>query len=744
MDKLAAIRIYDGQNYSDEIPVTALAENIQWDQSNTLVDILGSIDLTHKGDLQNQIDELNIRINNIHGNVISVNGRTGAVILNAADIGAGTGNYNKPVGGIPKSDLASSIQTSLGKADTALQSYTETDPTVPAWAKQPNKPTYTAQEVGALPADAQITVEVDNTLSIQGAAADAKKVGNELTQVQQNIGIEQTRAETAQALKINKPVTNPNGTQGQILQTDGQGGTTWVDKQTDEQIAEVVSDWLDDHVTPGGSTIIVDNGLNIQGAAADAKKTGDQVTLLKGELGQKANIKTSTISAADLDITDFSGNVIARFENGHIKTKEFDSSNLINAVSNMWTGRCTDRFPTLTKNKTVVLDEPNGFSLTAGVIIAIRNIGNNELNPCLNVNGTGNIPVYISGSVPSEDYYLNQWDSGLHFFQYTEIGGGRWILNTIDPVMWTNLINAVALKNSPNLTGIPTAPTAPTGTNNTQLATTAFVQQEITTENSSIIRSSTASTADLDITDYYGNVIARFEDGHIQTKEFNSSDIVYQPFSGKKWACIGDSLTEVNVRTTKHYHDYIAELTGINVVNHGHSGAGYYARSFDYAFMNEVQRIPTDSDVITIFGSINDVFHTTIPLGDVTDATTSTLCGCINIAINNLYARIPVAYLGIITPTPCWYQASGVIDDWTPSNPGNDLELYSEALIEICKRRSIPCLDLYHLSNLRPQESAFRTLAFSKDSGNGIHPDETGHKLIAARFLEFIKTLILY
>ena len=29
----------------------------------------------------------------------------------------------------------------------------ETDPTVPNWAKQPNKPTYTAQEVGALPSD---------------------------------------------------------------------------------------------------------------------------------------------------------------------------------------------------------------------------------------------------------------------------------------------------------------------------------------------------------------------------------------------------------------------------------------------------------------------------------------------------------------------------------------------------------------------------------------------------------------
>lgn len=35
------------------------------------------------------------------------------------------GTYSKPSGGIPKSDLASAVQTSLGKADTALQSYTE-------------------------------------------------------------------------------------------------------------------------------------------------------------------------------------------------------------------------------------------------------------------------------------------------------------------------------------------------------------------------------------------------------------------------------------------------------------------------------------------------------------------------------------------------------------------------------------------------------------------------------------------
>ena len=49
---------------------------------------------------------------------------------------------------VAKSDLARDVQTSLGKADSALQSYTETDPTVPEWAKAESKPSYTKSEVG--------------------------------------------------------------------------------------------------------------------------------------------------------------------------------------------------------------------------------------------------------------------------------------------------------------------------------------------------------------------------------------------------------------------------------------------------------------------------------------------------------------------------------------------------------------------------------------------------------------------
>lgn len=49
-----------------------------------------------------------------------------------------------------------------------LTSYTETDPTVPAWAKQSTKPSYTAQEVGALPDSTTIPTKVSDLTNDSG------------------------------------------------------------------------------------------------------------------------------------------------------------------------------------------------------------------------------------------------------------------------------------------------------------------------------------------------------------------------------------------------------------------------------------------------------------------------------------------------------------------------------------------------------------------------------------------------
>ena len=57
-----------------------------------------------------------------------------------------------------------------------------------------------------------------------------------------------------------------------------------IDGTSATAIAEGVADWMDENLTP--TTPVVDASLTVQGAAADAKKTGDEISALKSEIAQ--------------------------------------------------------------------------------------------------------------------------------------------------------------------------------------------------------------------------------------------------------------------------------------------------------------------------------------------------------------------------------------------------------------------------------------------------------------------------
>ena len=90
------------------------------------------------------------------------------------NIGAGTSDFsgsfgalsNKPTTlsgyGITDAKIQSGTITLGSNTITPLTSFTETDPTVPSWAKQSTKPTYTAQEVGALPSSTPIPSNIND------------------------------------------------------------------------------------------------------------------------------------------------------------------------------------------------------------------------------------------------------------------------------------------------------------------------------------------------------------------------------------------------------------------------------------------------------------------------------------------------------------------------------------------------------------------------------------------------------
>ena len=86
------------------------------------------------------------------------------------------------------------------KAMTALQSYTETDPTVPAWAKASSKPTYTASEVGAVPTSRTVngkalSANISLTASDVGAATTSalQNLSSQVTAISGHLNAEDAR-----------------------------------------------------------------------------------------------------------------------------------------------------------------------------------------------------------------------------------------------------------------------------------------------------------------------------------------------------------------------------------------------------------------------------------------------------------------------------------------------------------------------------------------------------------------------
>lgn len=113
----------------------------------------------------------------------------------------------------------------------------ESDPTVPAWAKAETKPSYTAQEVGALPANTVIP-SIDPTLTQSGAAADAKAVGDALAQAKESGEF--------------------NGKDGKSAYQYAQdGGYTGTEEEFAEKLASPTPDWVAQKEQTGGDNVYI-------------------------------------------------------------------------------------------------------------------------------------------------------------------------------------------------------------------------------------------------------------------------------------------------------------------------------------------------------------------------------------------------------------------------------------------------------------------------------------------------------
>lgn len=217
-------------------------------------------------------------------------------------------------------------------------------------------------------------------------------------------------------------------------------------------------------------------------------------------------------------------------------------------------------------------------------------------------------------------------------------------------------------------------------------------------------------------------------------KNQTETEVNYSPLKNLTGVFIGDSITEVNFRTSKNYHQFIAERTGLNVINLGVSGTGYVDR------INAVDSITEQPDFISVFLGTNDYSGVTGSklLGDVTDTDAPTVASHIYALLNDLINKFPNTPVLTITPLP--RIESNPYDENKGEN-GYSLYELSKVIKGVSKRLGVPCLDLYHCSHLRPWIDEVNQHFFSYQEGqaDGLHPNYRGHEYISYPIQSFLE-----
>jgi len=215
---------------------------------------------------------------------------------------------------------------------------------------------------------------------------------------------------------------------------------------------------------------------------------------------------------------------------------------------------------------------------------------------------------------------------------------------------------------------------------------------------------------------------------------------------GLKVNFLGDSITwGVGISAPdKHFYDILKERCGLaEVRNYGVSGSRI-ARQIqpnpdepkDWDFCYRAMQMDDDADMIVIFGGTNDFGHGDAPIGEMSDRTDKTFYGALHVLLSSLIKKYPDATIVYMTPTHRCNEDNLRGDGWKKHDYGT-LKEYVDIIREVTEYYSIPTLDLFAMGGIQPkiEENRVRYMP------DGLHPNDAGNALIAARLEGFLRSL---
>ncbi|MBP3705718.1 MAG: SGNH/GDSL hydrolase family protein [Clostridia bacterium] len=206
-------------------------------------------------------------------------------------------------------------------------------------------------------------------------------------------------------------------------------------------------------------------------------------------------------------------------------------------------------------------------------------------------------------------------------------------------------------------------------------------------------------------------------------------------------AFLGDSITRGDCTTDMSctYPELLKKSLGLKeALNYGISGTLIAPMSdntipgmIHRPFVNRVEAIDSNADVVVVFGGTNDFWVGDIPLGSINDTTVDTFYGAYHTLLQKLINRFYDKQIVVFTPLHR-------LDETVIKN-GTEYTLreYVKAIKEVAEYYAIPVCDLYAISGIQPQVEVIK----EKFVPDGLHPNDDGHKIIAEKLKSFFNSL---
>ena len=204
-------------------------------------------------------------------------------------------------------------------------------------------------------------------------------------------------------------------------------------------------------------------------------------------------------------------------------------------------------------------------------------------------------------------------------------------------------------------------------------------------------------------------------------------------FSNLVYSALGDSITygfTGDHSKPPFYNNYPNVIKGLlnlkNVNNYGKCGylLSRHTNPNFYSMIDMVETIDINSDIISVFGGIND-YANYAELGNINSNDEYTIYGALNVIATKLKEKFPNSYIFFMTPLDVSNELINSIN-----NTKYNVDDVCKAIKNVCAKNNIDVLDVHNLGG-------FDTI---NDSFDGCHPYEIYYSNeLAPLIVNFIK-----